>query len=87
MREEIRNIITKLENTTRSQNDADDNYADFVYIIKQEMYQKVNYKKIKVEIGQSNKKRRTKNTVVVRRTDSYLERIMCKRKSYVKIRN
>ena len=60
-REEIRNIITKLENTTPNQNDADDNYADFVHMIKQEMYQKVNYKKIKVEIGQNNKKDEPKN--------------------------
>ena len=58
-REEIRNIITKLENNTRNQNDADDNYADFIHMIKQEIYQKVNYKE-KNEIGQNNKKRRTK---------------------------
>ena len=55
-REEIRSIITKQENTTRNQNDADDNYADSVHMIKQEMYQKVNYKKIKIELGKTIKK-------------------------------
>ena len=42
-----------------TQNEADENYADF-NMIKQEMYQKVNNKSIKSKIGLNNKKRRTK---------------------------
>ena len=43
-----------------NQTEADENYADFIHMIKQEMHQKVNYKSIKIEIGLNNKTRRTK---------------------------
>ena len=59
-RQGIRNFINRLEHSMHTQNEADENYVDFIHIIKQEMYQKVNYKNIKNKIGINNKKRRTK---------------------------
>ena len=59
-REDIRNLIVKLENSIQSQTEADENYTDFVCMIKQEMHQKVNHKKNKIRIGLNNKKRRIK---------------------------
>ena len=59
-REDIRNLIAKLENSTQSQTDADENYTDFVCMIKQDMHRKVDHKKNKIRIGLNNKKRRIK---------------------------
>ena len=59
-REELTNFIETLENSTRNQSDADENYNLFVNLIKKEMYQKVDFKTIKIKTGTNNKKRRLK---------------------------
>ena len=59
-REELTNFIETLENSTRNQSDADENYNLSVNLIKKEMYQKVDFKTIKIKTGTNNKKRRLK---------------------------
>ena len=49
--EDIRNFIAKLENSIQSQTDADENYTDFVCMIKQEMHKKPNTKTLKLKLG------------------------------------
>ena len=55
---EVEDLIAKLESNVRNQTDLDNKYDDFISLIINEMYRKVNHKKIKIKEGQSNKKRR-----------------------------
>ena len=58
--EEIRHFITKIETEMHNQSEADQCYNDFTNLIRQEMYQKVHYKNIKLKEAVNNKKRRVK---------------------------
>ena len=58
--EEISHLINKIETEMHNQSGADQCYNDFTNLIRQEMYQKVQYKNIKLKEGVNNKKRRVK---------------------------
>ena len=58
--EEISHLINKIETEMHNQSGADQCYNDFTYLIRQEMYRKVQYKIIKLKEGVVNKKRRVK---------------------------
>ena len=85
-REDIRNLIAKLEKSIQSQTDTDGNYNDFVCMIKQEMHQKVNHKNIKIRIGLNNKKRRIQKPWWSEELTVIWNELCVKEKKYVEIR-
>ena len=59
--EELDTIIQNIECKVKSQEELDCIYNNFVHVINKEMHQKLNPKKVKLQSGISNKKRRTKS--------------------------